>query len=497
MEILAKYDALFPRDTSRKSVSRPGGGGLIWAFAASAVIAYMYNLLGGNKMKKLIAMLLALVMVLGLCACSVETAPAATEAPKAEAPAADAPAAEAPAAPAAEPVEISLWTFPVGEWGNEETVKGWTDAFTAKYPHITVNVEYLDYQSGDDKLNTAIEGGQAPDLIFEGPERLIATYADKGLLLDISELLGTDAGKQLYSSVVGTCSIDGKLYAYPVSQTAHVMAINRDMFEAAGAMEHINEETHTWKSVEDFFAAVQKVYDNGQKNVGAIYCGGQGGDQGTRHLISNIAGGTPWSNPEHTEFTVAVPENAEALAKLYAQDGINFDASIVGGDEINLFIQKQLAMATCWNITLHNNNKDAIDFNLLPLAFPCDNTPVLAGGFYCLGVFDNGDAARAEAAKLFIQWMTGNDEVYASAVKAAGQWPTRDMAGLYEGDALMTEYGIMAPMMGDYYQITKNWAPFRTEMWNALQRIAQGDGTAESILAELQTAQDNAHAFTE
>ena len=42
-------------------------------------------------MKKLIAMLLALVMVLGLVACGGNTAPAATEAPKAE-------ATEAPAA---------------------------------------------------------------------------------------------------------------------------------------------------------------------------------------------------------------------------------------------------------------------------------------------------------------------------------------------------------------------------------------------------------------
>ena len=48
-------------------------------------------------MKKLIAMLLALVMVLGLVACGGNTAPAATEAPKAEAPKAEAPAAtEAP-----------------------------------------------------------------------------------------------------------------------------------------------------------------------------------------------------------------------------------------------------------------------------------------------------------------------------------------------------------------------------------------------------------------
>lgn len=438
-------------------------------------------------MKKFIALLLAMVMVLSLAACSVEKTEE-TKAPETQAPAAAETPVETEAAAA--PVEISLWTFPVGQWGDEATVNGWIDAFQTAYPNITVKVEYLDYQTGDDKLNTAIEGGQAPDLIFEGPERLIATYAAKGMLLDLSDLNTTG----VYESVLNTCSIDGKLYAFPISQTAHVMAINYDMFEAADALQYLNEETHTWNSVEDFFKAVQAVYDNGQKNVGTVYCGGQGGDQGTRHLISNLAGGTPWSNAEHTAYTFANQANAEALAKLYAQDGINFDASIVGGDEVNLFVQKQLAMATCWNITLYNNNKDAIDFKVFPMAFPSDNTPVLAGGFYCLGVFDNKDAARAEAAKLFIEWISGDDEVYASAVKAAGQWPTRDLPGLYDGDDLMVEYGLMAPMMGDYYQITAGWAEARTELWNMLQRIGAGDGTVESILTDMQQAQDAANA---
>ena len=61
-------------------------------------------------MKKFIALLLALAMVLSLAACSVEKAeePAATQAPAAEAPAAEAPAANAPAAeaPAAEKAKI-------------------------------------------------------------------------------------------------------------------------------------------------------------------------------------------------------------------------------------------------------------------------------------------------------------------------------------------------------------------------------------------------------
>ena len=50
-------------------------------------------------MKKLIALLLALTMVMALAACGAKAeAPAATKAPAAEAPAAEAPAAEAPAA---------------------------------------------------------------------------------------------------------------------------------------------------------------------------------------------------------------------------------------------------------------------------------------------------------------------------------------------------------------------------------------------------------------
>ena len=49
-------------------------------------------------MKKTLALILALAMALALVACGGNSAPAATEAPKAEAPAAEAPAAEAPAA---------------------------------------------------------------------------------------------------------------------------------------------------------------------------------------------------------------------------------------------------------------------------------------------------------------------------------------------------------------------------------------------------------------
>ncbi len=92
-------------------------------------------------MKKIIAMLLALVMVLALCACG-ETAPAApkTEEPAAEAPAAEAPAEEAPAAeaPAEEaPADSEGKVLNIYAW-NEE-FKGFFEKYYTVPEGVTVN----------------------------------------------------------------------------------------------------------------------------------------------------------------------------------------------------------------------------------------------------------------------------------------------------------------------------------------------------------------------
>ena len=435
-------------------------------------------------MKKFLAMFLALVMVLGLCACEVEKAPDPTK-PAPTQGGNDPVVTE----PAAEKVEISLWTYPIGKWVDEATVADLIADFNAVYPNITVKVEYLDYTNGDDKVNTAIEGNQAPDIIMEGPERLIANWGAKGLLVDLKDLV--PAGT--YESVAATCtSANGEMYELPVCMITHCMAINRDVFEAAGALQYLNEETRTWNSVEDFFKAVQAVYDAGHEYVGTIYCGGQGGDQGTRALITNIGGGT-YANAEHTAYTYASQENAEALAKLYAQDGITFDPAIVASDEITAFVNGTFQMAFCWNISQEVNNADALGFDVLPMAFPSDSTPSLQGGIWGFGVFNNGDAAKIEAAKTFIKFMTESDEQYFKAVAASTFAPCRDLANTADLNPLLPEYTLVAPMMGDYYQITTNWTQARTEWWNMLQRVMETDGSVEAILAEMEVAQNAAN----
>ena len=395
-----------------------------------------------------------------------------------------------PTAFADDNVTISLWTYPIGKWTDEATVKGFIDAFNEIHPEITVKVEYLDYTNGDDKVNTAIEGGQAPDIVMEGPERLIANWGAKGLMLDLSDLVPEGT----YEGVASSCtSADGKVFELPVCMTAHCMAINKDVFEAADALQYIDLENHTW-TTENFFKAVQAVYDAGNEYVGTVFCGGQGGDQGTRALVTNLYGGT-YANAEHTEYTYASEENAKALAALCAQDSITFDPAIVASDEIQNFVNGTFQMAFCWNATQEVNNADALGFDVFPMAFPAeDGVPSLQGGIWGFGVFDNKDEARANAAKEFIKFLTEDDGVYAKVVEATNFQPVRDVEGVYEGNELMAEYALMNPMMGDYYQITKGWTTARTEWWNMLQRVGESDGTVESILTEMTQAQDAANA---
>ena len=412
-------------------------------------------------MKKILAMVLVLVLALSLVACNTSKA--------------------------GETVEITLWTYPIGGWGTQETVDTLIANFEAANPGIKVKVEYLTYTDGDDKVNTAIEGNKAPDLIMEGPERLVANWGAKGLMVDLSDMIDATDKSEINAAALNACyTADGKCYEYPLVMTAHCMAINKTVFEAAGAMEHINEDTHTWKSVADFFAAVQKVYEYTGTDVGAVFCGGQGGDQGTRALINNLNGGT-FTNAEHTEYTWNSAENIAALQSLYDCEGIAFNAGIVGGDEIKLFYNGTLNMAFCWNIAqqLDPNTagtgaeKTANGDDILFMAFPSDTTPQLCGGIWGFGIFNNGDSAKIEAAKKFIKYMCDSAST-ADAVKAANYFAVRntaegaDLSTIWADNAVMQEYNKLMPMLGDYYQVTTNWAAARTAWWEMLQDVGEG-----------------------
>ena len=115
-------------------------------------------------------------------------------------------------------VSISLWTYPIGSWGGTESkLDDIIAAFNAVHPEITVTYETLDYQNGDNLVTSAITAKETPDLIMEGPERLVSNWGANNLMVDLSDLWADtkDDIAAVSESVVSACQLDGRLLRIP------------------------------------------------------------------------------------------------------------------------------------------------------------------------------------------------------------------------------------------------------------------------------------------
>ena len=462
------------------------------------------------KMKKALALLLAMVMTIALVACGSQNDPAPSNPDPAPAttPDEDKTSDPDPEPAPAEPAgagEISLWVYPVGGWGDEANVKALTDAFTAE-TGVAVKVEYLAYADGDDKVNAALSAGNAPDLILEGPERLVANWGANGHMVDLADMLDdTDKSELLEAALTPCINGEGKMYEYPMCMTAHCMAINLDAFKEAGADQYIDLTTRTW-TTENFFKAIEALYAHYNQTVAAVFCGGQGGDQGTRALVNNLYGGT-YTNADHTAYTWDDAKNIQALEALRDAEGIDYDAALQGGDEIAKFYQGVLKMAFCWNSAQQLNpnsadtgeGKTVTGEEIVYMNFPTpDGSPAeLCGGIWGFGIFDSKDQGRIDASKQFIKFMCDSAHT-ADAVATSTFFAARtsaegtDLSKIFDSELLNEYAALMLPNLGDYYNVIKGWAAQRTEWWNMLQKVGAGEDVSAAVATHMATANEAA-----
>ena len=444
-------------------------------------------------MKKLLALLLALLMLLSLAGCGKQ--------------------AQEDEEPAV--IELTLWTFPAGDWGDPAAVETLLTQFNSVYPDIHVTVQCLDEATGDDKLSTAVDGGVSPDILLAQPDRLIKTWGAEGMLADLSDMWDDADKQEVNAACQSVCfTADGKCYAYPFAMNVQCMAINYDAFVTAGADQYIDLESRTW-TTEQFTQAVKALRDKYGEDVAAVYCSGQNGDQGTRALITNLYGGT-FTNDAHTAYTVDSEPIQQALTLLRDTKGIEFDEAINGQEEATLFYHESLKMSFCWSLAqqtaetvdepteegaepvVHEAGKTVNGQTIEFMSFPSETGESrLEGDVWGFGVFDNGDQEKLDAAKLLIRYFADGQGTSA-AVKAAGCFPVRaavdgaNLSGIWSGSDVMQEYAKLTDFFGSYPQLTPGWATARTEWWNLLQRI--GNGGDPVIETETFVANANAAA---
>ena len=438
------------------------------------------------NIKKPLALLLAAGMTLGLAACG-NGSQGNSESP--------APGGETGGSSSGT-VELNLWSFNVGGFAEASNWEPIIAAFNEQNPNIKITVTPINYQDGDQKLTSAITAGTGPDIIFEGPERIVGNYAREGLMVDLSDLWET-GGSDIAEGISSVSQLDGTYYMYPLSVAAHCMAINYDVFEAAGALQYIDEETRTW-TTDNFVKAMEAVRDAaaaGTVNVatpGIIYCGAQGGDQGTRALVNNLYSDY-YVNEDGTSYLANSENNVKALKLL--QDMVNngsmsANASFAAADELQAFANQTCAVAFCWNYSNYTQYAEQTQFTPFAMAFPSDDgKPELEmAGPYGFGVFNNKDEAKIEAAKKFVQFVCDDQTTGIEAVKTTGFFPVHaDWGDVYAGDAdaeTRAPFALMSDYLGRYYNLTGGWTEQRGYWWPMLAEIM-------TTGADVQTAADN------
>ena len=446
------------------------------------------------NMKKPLALLLAAGMTLGLAACG-NGSQGNSESP--------APGGETGGSSSGA-VELNLWSFNVGGFAEASNWEPIIAAFNEQNPDIKITVTPINYQDGDQKLTSAITAGTGPDIIFEGPERIVGNYAREGLMVDLSDLWET-GGSDIAEGISSVSQLDGTYYMYPLSVAAHCMAINYEAFEAAGALQYIDEETRTW-TTDNFVKAMEAVRDAaaaGTINIntpGIIYCGAQGGDQGTRALVNNLYSDYV-VNEDGTAYTANSENNVKALKLL--QDMVNngsmsANASFAAADELQAFANQTCAVSFCWNYANYTQYAAQTQFTPFAMAFPSDDgKPELEmAGPYGFGVFNNKDEAKIEAAKKFVQFVCDDQTVGVEAVKATGFFPVHsDWGDVYTGDAdaeTRAPFALMSDYLGRYYNLTGGWTEQRGYWWPMLTEIMT-TGADVQTAADKYAAQANAN----
>lgn len=189
------------------------------------------------KMKKILASMMAAVMVLSLTACGNTPAEETTTTPETTETETTTPeeTAETPdtAEVSGEEDTITIMVPPVSGTYFEK-LEVWIEEFEEIYPNLHVEVITTSWDEHNSKLSTMALAGEAPD-IAEVSYGSIGTFVEMGTAIDISKYMSADRLADYDQNALDYMTLENTLYGLPLYITIQALGGNREMLEAAGA----------------------------------------------------------------------------------------------------------------------------------------------------------------------------------------------------------------------------------------------------------------------
>ena len=384
-------------------------------------------------MKKFLATLLALVMVLSLAACGGDKGGETTPPP------ADSGSTDTQTPPAdsgsGDKIDISVIAAEYGQ-NTKEWWAGFQNEFNGSHDGINLNVEVVSWNDIYTVVNTRISGNTPPDILNID---VFADYVADDLLRPIQDFVSDETYAKFYPAFLEQSNIDGTIWAIPDLASARAMYYNADILEAAG----VAAPPATWAELRDACEKI-KAYDS------SIYPWGvdMTTDEGQACFAYYI-----WNNggdftDAQGNWTLNTPENVEAVEYIVGmvKDGLtNSDpANETRYDLQELFAGGKLAMMIGPNqITNYvEGSANPINFGIASIPANEGKETASVGVMDRFMVFDNEDTDdKVDAIKEFFDYFyedtrysdwvimetflpatTTGGEIMAAADPAAGEW---------------------------------------------------------------------------
>lgn len=431
-------------------------------------------------MKKLIALLLAVVTVLSMCtACGKKETADENVLQESQ---------EQKNEDSKEPIVINF----MGALYSDKTepyIQSVIDAFEAEHENIKINLEIVGWDNIDTRISAMVGAKQAPDLYNGGS---VTSYIEDELVYPIEEVVSPELKDDFFPAFWNNNIIPEYDTTFQLPYLASVRALyyNKNIFEEVG----IKEPPKTWAEVEEDCAKIKEFYD------GEVYAWGidaclAGNDSNLAYYGWNNGGGYV---DENNEYKLDCEENVEAfewMKHLYDSGYTNQNPTIELRDDLQkLVVADKLAMQITANFfpTLY---PDA-PLGIAPI--PYNDKRVSESSALavqdCLAVFNESakegkdTPEKMAAIREFLDFFY-SPEYYVPFMIQEGMLPATQSGAelLAKEDPAKAAY--MDALSGAKFQPSNkvNWPDCGQGLNEVVQKILTGMQTPQEALNELQT----------
>ena len=413
-------------------------------------------------MKKLFALLLAMVMVLSLTACGGKKEaekPADTSTPSTEQPAA--------------PTKLTL-ILRGGTYG--EVIKAALPAFEAEN-NVTCEVLDLSFDDLHSKIALdAVNKEGAYDLCMVDGSWM-AEFTANNVLANLSDM-GYSFDDDIIPATTDICMVDGDIYLAPYFGNVTVMLYNKQLIADAG---YAPEDIDTFADLKDI---AEKTNAAGKK--GFLIRGGSG-DNIVSDFIPHLLAYGGWVVDENNQPTVNTPEFKAAFENyinLYklgdTMDKDDIVAAIDNGDA---------ALAQGWPGWYVPTADSNANYTVIPTKLDDNDTPKNTSmyGVWTIGVCEN--SPNKELAVELLEYLM-DPEVQLSTIDGGGV-PCRYSCLLNED--VLAKYPHLETVCGAletgvYRPVIEEWAEFTNILGTEMDSVIQGVKSMDQGLADAQSA---------